>query len=261
MKKLLLLVVMLLNVVGVCAQNYVLRVNGTKAREELMTIIKSEEIESMTKSVIDGVPTMDIKLREGVTLSDIEKRSTNEAVKQKSKNERIQNAVNKVIEEQYNQTTLLKEGDKAAEFTLTMYEGEELKLSELRGKIVLITFWGSWCAPCLVELAPEALPKLILERFADNSDFVFLPIACSDTKEKLDAFFATDRGKELYSYLSSMTGIDPKREILSLYATQGVPRSVLVGRDGTIEYGSVGYTELNLQKCAEAIEKALKKIE
>ena len=125
----------------------------------------------------------------------------------------------------------------------------------------MLVFWGSWCPPCRKELLPENLPKEVLSKFEKNKNFVFLPIAVSENREKLEAFFATEQGANLYGYLSKVTGIDPKRDIFKMYATQGVPRTVVVGKDGKIVYTSMGYEEdhSGLKEMATAIQKALDK--
>ena len=165
------------------------------------------------------------------------------------------------INAQQDDTTILKKGDMAVNFSVPCYNGTTAQLSDYKGKVVLLVFWGSWCPPCRKELLPENLPKEVLNKFEKNKNFVFLPIAVSENREKLEAFFATEQGGNLYGYLSKVTGIDPKRDIFHQYATQGVPRSVVIGRDGKIVYTSVGYEEdhTGLKEMATAIQKALDK--
>ena len=158
-------------------------------------------------------------------------------------------------------TTLLKKGDMAVNFSVQRYNGTTAQLSDYKGKVVLLVFWGSWCPPCLKELLPENLPKEVLNKFSNNKDFVFFPISVSENREKLEAFFNSERGQNLYAYLSKDTGIDQKRDIFHLYATQGVPRTVVIGRDGKIVYTSVGYEDNHegLKAMEKAIQEALKK--
>ena len=156
----------------------------------------------------------------------------------------------------YEQHTLLKEGDLAADFRATKYAGGDLTLTALRGKVVLLNFWATWCGPCLRELAPEALPKIILERFAADSEFVFLPVAYTDSKESLDKFFAGDE-QQNYAYLRDLTAMDPDKRVFGLYAEQGVPRSFVIDRNGRIVLGSLGAAQEELERIAAAIEKEL----
>ena len=115
---------------------------------------------------------------------------------------------------------------------------------------MLLNFWATWCGPCLRELAPEALPKIILERFAADSEFVFLPVAYTDSKESLDKFFAGDE-QHNYAYLRDLTAMDPDKRVFGLYAEQGVPRN------GRIVLWSLGAAQEELERMAAAIEKEL----
>lgn len=71
-------------------------------------------------------------------------------------------------------TTLVKAGDKAPDFTVEMFDGTKTSLAELKGKVVLLNFWATWCPPCRQELT--RVQKDIIDRFAGRN-FVFLPIS------------------------------------------------------------------------------------
>lgn len=167
--------------------------------------------------------------------------------------ERLARAIRRV----YDQTTLLKEGDRAADFTAARYAGGEVSPGDYRGKVVLLTFWATWCGPCLKELAPDALPAEVLDRFRGDDDFRFLPVAYTDTPQSLDAFFASEKGAA-YAWLKELTAMDPDKTIHALFATQSIPRSFVIGRDGRIVYGSLGAAAGETQRIAEAIATALK---
>lgn len=70
--------------------------------------------------------------------------------------------------------TLVKVGDPVPDFTVKMFDGSTVDIASLKGKVVLINFWATWCPPCRAEL--KQVQKQIIDRFAGR-DFVFLPIS------------------------------------------------------------------------------------
>lgn len=145
-------------------------------------------------------------------------------------------------------TTLVKVGDVAPDFTVTMFDGEQLTLSKLKGKVVLVNFWATWCPPCREEL--KHVQKEIIDRFK-GKDFVFLPISRGEKKATVEAF------REKAGYTFPM-GLDPKQSIFKLFASNYIPRNFLIGKDGKIVYLSVGYDEKEFNELISAIDKALK---
>ena len=156
------------------------------------------------------------------------------------------------------ETTILKEGDKAADFTGKKFADGSFKLADQKGKVVMLLFWGSWCPPCRHELRPENLPATLKE-FNGNPDFVFQPIAYKDTKASLEKFFAGEEGKTIYSYLKPLTLVDEDKGIFELYAKSGVPRCVIIGKNGIIAYVGLGSSEEGLKEVAKTLRRELAK--
>lgn len=145
-------------------------------------------------------------------------------------------------------TTLVKAGMPAPDFTVTMFDGRRLTLSSLRGKVVLLNFWATWCPPCREELA--RVPKEIIERFR-GEEFVFLPISRGETREAVAAF------REQMGYTFAM-GLDPERAIYDLYASNYIPRNFLINREGEVVLASVGYEPEEFDALVAQIENELK---
>ncbi len=145
-------------------------------------------------------------------------------------------------------TTIVKKGDKAPDFTVEMVDGSKIQLSKLKGKVVLVNFWATWCPPCREEL--KHVQKQIIDHFK-GKDFVFLPISRGEKKEVVEAF----RKKMNYTF---PMGLDPKQSIYKLYAQNYIPRNFVVGKDGKVIYLSVGYTPEEFAEMIATIDAALK---
>ena len=130
-----------------------------------------------------------------------------------------------------------------------MFDGTKVTLSELKGKVVLVNFWATWCPPCRNELA--RVEKEIIERFK-GQEFVFLPISRGESKEKVAEF----RNKMGYTF---PMGLDTTQAIFKKYATNYIPRNFLVDRDGKVVKASVGYDDAEFAALVKLIEQEIKK--
>lgn len=117
----------------------------------------------------------------------------------------------------------------AADFTLKLFDGGSFRLSDYKGKPVLINFWASSCIICREE-AP-ALERSYQE-YSKNG-VVFIGIAIYDTETKAREFV-----KEFQ--LSFPIGIDSSREIEKSYRVYGVPTTFFIDKKGLINYLHLG---------------------
>jgi cytochrome c biogenesis protein CcmG/thiol:disulfide interchange protein DsbE len=114
-------------------------------------------------------------------------------------------------------------GREASDFTLELFNGDKLRLSDLRGKVVLLNFWASWCMPCREE-APTL--EASWKRYKDKP-VVFIGIDVWDDKDSALAYINQFGG----GYLN---GIDPKGEIAVDYGVGGVPETYFINESGKI---------------------------
>lgn len=152
-------------------------------------------------------------------------------------------------EDKVAKATLVKQGMMAPDFTVEMFDGREQTLSELKGKVVLLTFWATWCPPCRMEMTH--VEKEIIEHFK-GQDFVFLPISRGEKKEAVETF----RTQNGYTF---PMGLDPEMEIYKKYASNYIPRNFLVNASGEVILTSVGFDEEEFKTLIATIEQALKK--
>jgi len=127
-------------------------------------------------------------------------------------------------------------GDQAPDFALPTFPGygldgaSQVKLSDLKGKVVVINFWASWCKPCEQE-AKELEEAWRI--YQPDGDVVFLGVDYVDTEpeaigylEKFDITFPN--------------GADLGTRISQAFRIKGVPETYFIDRDGTIHYIQVG---------------------
>ena len=120
-------------------------------------------------------------------------------------------------------------GVEAPDFTLKDINGKDLSLSSLRGKYVVLDFWGSWCIWCI-----KGMPKMKEYYEKYKGKFEILGVDCNDTEAKWKAAIEKHQLPWLHVY-------NPKSsDVLGKYAIQGFPTKIVIGPDGKIVKTIVG---------------------
>ena len=145
--------------------------------------------------------------------------------------------------------TLVKTGDAAPAFTVTTTDGAEISTAALKGKVILVNFFATWCGPCMEEM--PHLEAEVWNRFKDRG-LVVVAIGREHGADELKKFKAEKK-------LTVPIAADPKREVYGKYANQYIPRNFLIGADGRVVFESVGFTDEEFKKMIAAIEKELGK--
>ena len=129
-------------------------------------------------------------------------------------------------------------GKAAPDFTLTDINGKEHKLSDYRGKNVMLVFWATWCPPCLVEI-PDLIK--LRSRFSDENLAI---LAITDEKpDKVKKFVAAK--KMNYTILLEKGKMPNPFGVMRIYSTSGIPCSFFIKPDGKIKIATTGVLSLN----------------
>ncbi|OUN77979.1 peroxiredoxin [Alistipes sp. An54] len=148
-------------------------------------------------------------------------------------------------------TTLVHAGEEAPDFSVGMFDGSTVTLSELRGKVVLLNFWATWCPPCREELT--RVQSDIIDRFAGR-DFLFLPVSRGESRQAVAAF----RQKTGYDF---PMGLDSTRSVYDRYASNYIPRNFLIDAEGKVVTATIGFEPEEFDELIRAIEATLAQAE
>jgi peroxiredoxin len=121
------------------------------------------------------------------------------------------------------------EGHPAPDFTLRQLDGSEIALSSLRGRVVLLNFWATWCKPCEEEM--PAMERLHAK--LGGPDFELLAVSVDEGDDEVRAF--RDRLGLGFTILR-----DPEKQAATAYQTYRFPESWLIGRDGNVVARYIG---------------------
>jgi thiol-disulfide isomerase/thioredoxin len=137
------------------------------------------------------------------------------------------------------------EGEKALDFITTDMDGNTIKLSELKGKVVVLNFWFTKCGPCIVEM--PKLNELVKEY--NGKDVVFLAVTFNK-KGVVDNF--------LFDTVFDYTIIPDANDVITMYGVQSYPTSIVINKKGEIVLKEIGYRTNIKSVLSKAIKTQLK---
>jgi peroxiredoxin len=117
----------------------------------------------------------------------------------------------------------------AEDFTLPTPDGGTFRLSDHRGKVVMVNFWATWCPPCLEEM--PAMERLY--RRQKDAGFTLVAVSVDADPKKVTPFVTGHK-------LTFPIGLDPKMDLANGYAVRALPSSFIVGPDGNLAALAIG---------------------
>jgi peroxiredoxin len=144
----------------------------------------------------------------------------------------------------------LKVGDRAPDFTIPRIvakgRGDQLRLNEYQGKLVLLDYWATWCGPCLAEMPTI---KDIQQTFGSDARFQLIGLSCDQTAEAAEQYIKQNGLIWTHGFAGNLlAGVNAG----TVYKVRAIPATFLIGPDGRILAKNIRGAELK-----EAVRKAL----
>jgi len=118
----------------------------------------------------------------------------------------------------------------APDFTLKSRSGENLRLEDFRGQVVMLNFWASWCGPCRQEM------PLMDDIYQQYKDLGFTVLAVNVDENRDEAHRFLDKVPVTYPIL-----YDPESQVSEQYNVQAMPTTVMIDRNGNARFVHYGY--------------------
>lgn len=145
--------------------------------------------------------------------------------------------------------TAVEIGRPAPPYAAVSFSGDSVSLKSLRGKVVLLNIWATWCAPCKEEI--PYLQRLHTEKAAQGLEVVGVSVDAEGEESKMSAF-AQQFG------MTYPLWHDPDQRVMSLFLAIGVPATYLIDREGVLVWRHLGVVRPTDERFQSALADALR---
>jgi peroxiredoxin len=139
-------------------------------------------------------------------------------------------------------------GSRAADFKLETLDGTTVSLESLRGKVVFLNVWATWCGPCREEMPSM---QTLYDDFKGNKDFVMLAASQDTSGREVVASYVKKNGFHFTILL------DPENKISETYEVSGVPETFIIDRKGQIVAHHMGGFDWSRPDVKDALQQLL----
>jgi thiol-disulfide isomerase/thioredoxin len=141
---------------------------------------------------------------------------------------------------------LLRRPVPPVDFLALLPDGKTIRLSELKGKVVLLNFWATWCGPCRAEMPSM---ETLYQRFKGRG-LEILAVDCGETEREVNAFMGQFR-------LTFPAALDSSGKISGQYGITAIPSTFIINREGLIIARVVGSLNWNTPELRSAFDALL----
>ncbi|MFI5211639.1 MAG: TlpA family protein disulfide reductase [Ignavibacteria bacterium] len=139
---------------------------------------------------------------------------------------------------------------KAPEFSAKDISGNTVTLSDLKGKVILVDFWASWCVPC-----KKSMPHIIeLYNNRADSSFTVIAVNVDEERSKIEEF-----ANSISTQFPFPVIFDKDSKLPSLYNVEGMPTTIIIDKEGLIRFKETGFTNDTREKMDSKVRELLSK--